>query len=166
MGVCSHQGRHGDAAAYFSSLGGAWDVLWLAIALVSWRVLSAAHFRRVVAPADPAWGWLRDRFALPDVVLVAAYRAYFLYGACRIAAWTIWAHAVEHSPWDLSWGGPWFVTAASGTASTPAQLLVATAVGCMGLAVAVAVAVTVVWWSRRRRAPSSPVAPAGEEGEG
>lgn len=152
------EGRHGDAAAYYSSLGGAWDVVWLAIALVSWRVLSAAHFRQEVAPADPAWGWLQRRFALPHVVLVAAYRAYFLYGACRIAAWTIWAHAVDRSPWDLRWGGPWFVTAAAGPAATPAQLLMATVVGSAGLALTVAVV-----WRRWAGRAVSPAAPAYED---
>jgi hypothetical protein len=133
------EGRHGDAAAYYSSLGGVWDVVWLLVALGSWRVLSAEHFHTKVATADGGWTWLKTRFALPDVVVVAAYRAYFLYGASRIVAWTIWAHAVEGTPWDLRWGGPWFVERA-GTASTSgAGLAVAAAVGTVGLAVTGAV---------------------------
>lgn len=128
------QGRHGDAAAYYSSLGGAWDVLWLGIALLSWRVLSARHFHAAVAPADAAWGWLKRRFDLPDVVVVAAYRAYFLYGACRIVAWTVWAHTLGRSPWDLSWGGPGFVERADVAATSAGALVVATVVGSAGLA--------------------------------
>lgn len=128
------EGRHGDAAAYYSSLGGAWDVVWLGIALLSWRVLSTDYFCTTVAPVDGAWGQLQRRLALPDVVVVAAYRAWFLYGACRIAAWTIWAHAVDHSPWDLSWGGPWFVQAAGGVGPSVRSLLVATVIGTVGLA--------------------------------
>ncbi|MGI8684256.1 MAG: metal-dependent hydrolase [Acidimicrobiales bacterium] len=130
------EGRHGDAAAYYSSLGGAWDVVWLGIALLSWRALSTDYFRTTVAPVDGAWARLQRRLALPDVVVVAAYRAWFLYGACRIAAWTIWAHAVDHSPWDLSWGGPWFVEAAGGVGPSARSLLVATVTGTVGLAAA------------------------------
>ena len=129
------EGGHGDAVAYYSSLGGAWDVVWLAIALSSWRVLGARYFRERVAPADPAWGWLTARFALPGVVVVAAYRAWFLYGACRIVAWTTWAHAVEHTPWDLRWGGPWFVERAAMHPSPASRLVVATATGGAGLVV-------------------------------
>jgi hypothetical protein len=129
------EGRHGDAAAYYSSLGGAWDVVWLGIALLSWRVLTADHFRTRVAAVDGAWASLQRRLALPDVVVVAVYRAYFFYGACRIVAWTIWAHTVEHAPWDLSWGGPWFVERAVAGSPSVADLLAATAVGGAGLAV-------------------------------
>ena len=132
------EGRHGDAAAYYSSLGGAWDLLWLGIALLSWRVLTADHFRTRVLPTDGAWLWLQRRFALSDVVLVTLYRAYFLYGACRIVAWTVWAHLVERSPWDLAWGGPWFVERAGHGSTSVGSLLVATVVGTVGLVVTAA----------------------------
>ena len=132
------EGRHGDAAAYYSSLGGAWDILWLVIGLLSWRVLSAEFLRSRVGTADPAWGWLRARVHVSEVVLVAAYRAWFFYGACRIVAWTVWAHAVEHAPWDLSWGGPSFVTAAGRGPVDPRDLAVAAIAGGAGLAVAAA----------------------------
>ena len=128
------EGRHGDAAAYYSSLGGVWDVAWLAVALLSWRVLTADYFRTKVAPADGRWDRLQRRFGLPDVVVVAVYRAYFLYGACRIVAWTVWAHAVERSPWDLSWGGPWFVERIDAGATSIESLAVATGIGTIGLA--------------------------------
>lgn len=141
------EGRHGDAAAYYSSLGGVWDVGWLVIALLSWRVLSAAHFRAEVAPADPAWAWLQGRFALPDVVVVAAYRAYFLYGACRIVSWTTWAHTVGRSPWDLSWGGPGFVDRVDAGAASIGAMVRAAGVGSAGLAVTAAV----LWWLCRNR---------------
>ena len=128
------EGRHGDAAAYYSSLGGIWDMLWLVIALACWPVLGARHFRERVAPVDPVWGWMKARLSLPGVVLVAAYRAWFFYGACRIVAWTIWAHAIEKAPWDLSWGGPAFVQRASTPAVTAGGLALATAIGGAGLA--------------------------------
>ena len=41
--------------------------------------------------------------------LLAAYRAFFLYGATRIVAWVIWVHVLQSEPWDLSWGGPYWV---------------------------------------------------------
>ena len=144
------EGRHGDAAAYYSSLGGAWDVAWLIVALGSWRVLSAEHFYTEVATADSGWTWLKARFSLPDVVVVAAYRAYFLYGASRIVAWTIWAHAVEGSPWDLRWGGPWFVERVEMASTSGAGLAVATAVGTVGLA-----AMGAVLWRSCARARTS-----------
>jgi len=141
------EGRHGDAAAYYSSLGGVWDVLWLGIVLLSWRVLSADYFRTNVAPVDPAWGWLKRKLVLPDVVVQALYRCYFLYGASRIAAWTIWAHAVDERPFDLSWGGPWFVEPAR-TAASVGALVTATAVGSAGLAVTALLLRRLCWKER------------------
>lgn len=108
----AQEGRYGDAAAYYSSLGGVWDLLWLGIAVMSWRVFSRDYFFDEVVPADPAWGWLRRRLDLSDRAMLLLYRGYFFYGACRIFAWTIWAHVVDDSPWDLTWGGPDFVEAA------------------------------------------------------
>ena len=127
-------GRHGDAAAYYSSLGGAWDLLWLGCAVASWQVLSTSYFWARVAPVDPAWQWIQRRLALPEVALVALYRAYFLYGAGRMVAWTLWAHLVERSPWDLSWGGPSFVERAHVDSPSAVELLVATSAGAAGIA--------------------------------
>ncbi|MEE8362817.1 MAG: metal-dependent hydrolase [Dehalococcoidia bacterium] len=104
------EGKLGDAIAYYGSLGFAMDAFWAAIVvLFAWRVLSADYFTAVVRPADPAWGWLERRLHVPDRALLALYRAFFFYGVCRIIAWTIWVHVVERAPWDLSWGGPWWV---------------------------------------------------------
>jgi hypothetical protein len=36
----------------------------------------------------------------------------FFYGFARLAAWLIWAHVVNDYPFDLSWGGPYWVDAA------------------------------------------------------
>lgn len=44
--------------------------------------------------------------------MLALYRAYFVYGACRIVAWFTWARLIDHAPVDLSWGGPDWVTRA------------------------------------------------------
>jgi membrane-bound metal-dependent hydrolase YbcI (DUF457 family) len=104
-------GKYEDAAAYFSSPGFLMDVLWLAIVIVFARkVLTRAYFDTVVRPADPGvWRFFGRR--LPDAALVAAYRAMFVYGVCRLVAWTVYAHAEQHFHWDLSWSGPSWVRA-------------------------------------------------------
>jgi len=109
----SQAGRYGDAAAYYSSLGGVWDLLWLFLAIIGWRVFTRDFFFGRVVPDDPAWGWLRRKFALSDRAMVALYRAFFIYGGCRIFGWTLWARF--HNPErgvqtvDYRWGGPSFV---------------------------------------------------------
>lgn len=98
-------GRNLDAGAYYSSLGFVTDVLWLLLALTNWRCLTTAYWRREIVPADPgAWRWL-GRW-MPERALVTLYRSWFIYGVCRLVAWTFWAHVIEHHEWDLSWGGP------------------------------------------------------------
>ena len=104
------EGKLGDAIAYYSSLGFVMDVAWVLIVVVfAWRVLSSEYFGNVVRPADPVWGWLGRKLAMPDRALLAFYRAFFFYGACRTISWSIWAHVIEGAPWDLSWGGPYWV---------------------------------------------------------
>jgi hypothetical protein len=111
-------GKYLDAAAYYSSLGFAMDVFWLAVVLVSWRCLTREFWRTNVVPADARiWSWLGQWF--DDRGLLAIYRGVFFYGVCRLIAWTSWAHfvaepvlnGVKHHgyPWDLSWTGPWWV---------------------------------------------------------
>jgi membrane-bound metal-dependent hydrolase YbcI (DUF457 family) len=113
-------GKYLDAAAYYSSLGMVMDVFWLVVVLYSWRVLTREHWRTEVVPADArAWAWL-GRF-LPERGLLALYRATFFYGLCRMIAWSTWAHVVARPvidgvkrhgyPFDLSWTGPWWLTA-------------------------------------------------------
>jgi membrane-bound metal-dependent hydrolase YbcI (DUF457 family) len=103
-------GKHGDAIAYYSSLGFVVDLTSLLVVLLfAWRVLSSEYFRTIVRPADPAWSWLERKFALPEPALLAFYRAFFFYGACRIISWTLWAHLVKGASWDLSWGGAHWV---------------------------------------------------------
>jgi hypothetical protein len=103
-------GRHLDAAAYFSGLGGMWDAVWIVYGLFSWRVLTSSYFRDYVWRADAFWGWAGK--AVPMLVLLTFYRAAFFYGTSRWIAWTIWAHVVHHFPYDLSWGGPHWIDAA------------------------------------------------------
>jgi hypothetical protein len=63
------------------------------------------------------WSWLGQWF--DERGLLAIYRSVFFYGACRLVAWTTWAHLVAKPvingvkrngyPWDLSWTGPYWV---------------------------------------------------------
>jgi membrane-bound metal-dependent hydrolase YbcI (DUF457 family) len=105
------EGKHGDAIAYYSSPGFLMDSLVLCLVIVfAWRVLSARYFWAVIYPVDKgSWDWIQRTFRMPERAMVAFYRAFFLYGACRIISWTLWVHVVERAPWDLSWGGPWWV---------------------------------------------------------
>ncbi|MGI8698285.1 MAG: metal-dependent hydrolase [Mycobacteriales bacterium] len=127
-------GRYGDAAAYYSSLGGVWDFLWLVLAISGWQVFTRRFFFSTVVPNDPVWGWLRRRFGLSDRAMLALYRSYFLYGGCRIFAWFIWSRLSVRAPLDLSWGGPYFVTPVSLAPETWAGLLQHSVVGVGGLA--------------------------------
>jgi hypothetical protein len=104
-------GRYGDAAAYYSSPGGIWDMFWLAVVLLFARqALSKEYFRKYIVPADPkVWAWIHRKFHLPERGLVALYRGLLFYGGCRIFAWTLYARTQAKTPWDVSWGGPYYV---------------------------------------------------------
>lgn len=125
-------GRYGDAAAYYGSLGLVWDLFWLALVLVGFRALRSRYFFDEVVTSDPAWGWLRRRLRMSDRVMLACYRAYFLYGACRILGWTIWAHLLEDAPMDWAWGGPHWVEKATVEQASAGELALSTAVGLGG----------------------------------
>jgi hypothetical protein len=119
-------GKYYDAAAYYSSLGFVMDAFWLVVVLFSWRCLTRNYWRTRIVPADArAWAWF-SRW-LSDSGLYALYLATFFYGLARLVSWTTWAHLIAHPtitlpngkvvtfhhgyPWDLSWGGPWWVKA-------------------------------------------------------
>ena len=147
------EGRSLDAAAYYSSLGFVMDVLWLVVALTNWRCLTRDYWRTTVVPADPgAWAWLGRR--LPERVLVTLYRSWFVYGTCRLVAWTTWAHVIEHHEWDLSWGGPSWIPSAQ--LADPHPLSAVIVVVLAGVVVAAAVQWLISsperWWITRRRA--------------
>jgi membrane-bound metal-dependent hydrolase YbcI (DUF457 family) len=106
-----HVGRELDAGAYYSGLGFVWDGVWVVYGLLSWRILTREYFNGVIVPADPRlWSGLGRR--LPEVALLALYRASFFYGTTRWVAWILWAHVINDFPIDLSWGGPDWVDAA------------------------------------------------------
>ncbi|MFZ1488948.1 MAG: metal-dependent hydrolase [Ilumatobacteraceae bacterium] len=115
-------GKYLDAAAYYSSLGLVMDLFWLAVVLVSWRVLTREFWRTNVVTADSrTWAWF-GRF-LPERGLLALYRATFFFGVCRMTAWFLYAHVLATPtidgvkrrgyPMDLSWTGPWWIKARS-----------------------------------------------------
>lgn len=102
-------GRYTDAGAYFSGLGFVWDGVWVVYGAINWRVLRRSYFQSTIVPADPIWGW-GARF-LPEAALLALYRASFFYGTTRWVAWLLWAHVLHSFEFDLSWGGPHWVSA-------------------------------------------------------
>ena len=70
-------GRLTDAAAYFSGLGGMWDLVWIVYGFFSWRVLTSVYFDNVIYRADAFWPWAepgrparRADHALPRGVLL------------------------------------------------------------------------------------------------
>jgi membrane-bound metal-dependent hydrolase YbcI (DUF457 family) len=149
----AQEGRYGDAAAYFSSLGGAWDFFWLCLALGGPRVFTRQFFRDRIVPADPVWGRLQRRFSMTETVMLAVYRAYFVYGACRIFGWFLWARLINPEratqTIDLTWGGPAWVERAPSfqRADTWAGFVTQTAFGLAG----VSVSLWLIWRFAGRR---------------
>ncbi len=105
------QGRLGDAAAYYSGLGGVWDFFWFCMVVIFARkVFRADYFWSVVVPADfKVWSWARRRLHLTDNGMLLAYRAYFLYGMSRMVAWFLYARFQTDKPWQPVWGGPKYI---------------------------------------------------------
>ena len=99
-------GRRTDAIAYYTSLGGAWDLFWAAWLATRWRVLTTAYFEAEVAPKDPLWPWLRKKTGTAFALTV--YRASAFFGVVSIIAWMLWALFVNDFQPHLDWtlGGP------------------------------------------------------------
>lgn len=104
-------GRMTDAAAYFSGLGFVWDGFWVLCALLCWRVVTRDYYQRQIVPIDPFWAWAEKRRGMNEQILLIIYRSFFWYGICRFIAWLIYNHIVHPHPFDLSWGGPYWVEA-------------------------------------------------------
>lgn len=102
------EGRFGDAAAYYSSLGGVWDLFWLVVVVFFAReTFRRSYFRDVVVPADPrAWGWLHRTLHLPERALLLLYRGLLFYGLGRMVAWFLYARFDARTPFQPVWGGP------------------------------------------------------------
>jgi hypothetical protein len=83
------------------------------MALSGFKVFSRDFFFKTVVPNDSAWAWMKRKFAMSDRAMLAVYRAYFVYGACRIFAWFGWARFLNpqrgKQGLDWSWGGPYWV---------------------------------------------------------
>lgn len=105
------EGRYGDAAAYYSSLGGVWDLFWLLVVVVFARnALRADYFRNTVIAADPRpWGWMHRKFNLSERGLLLIYRGLFFYGLGRMISWFLVARFGERTPFQPIWGGPRYV---------------------------------------------------------
>jgi hypothetical protein len=129
-------GRLTDAAAYFSGPGAVWDAVWIVYGLFSWRVLTRSYFEQHVFTADAFWS-KANRF-LPIPALLVLYRAAFFYGTSRWIAWSLWAHVVHHYPYDLSWGGPHWVSAAHSKSLSWLQVLGVAGILATGVAFAYA----------------------------
>lgn len=99
-------GRRADAIAYYTSLGGAWDLFWAGWLLLKWRVLTTAYFDREVAPTDPLWPWLRQRVG--RTMSLTIYRTSAFFGLVSIVAWMTWSLFVNDFQNQLDWsiGGP------------------------------------------------------------
>jgi membrane-bound metal-dependent hydrolase YbcI (DUF457 family) len=124
-------GRYGDASAYYSSLGGVWDLLWLAITVAFARqTLRAAYFRDTVVAADPrAWRWLQRHIGLSERGLLLLYRGIFFYGLGRMAAWFLRARFVDRTPLELVWGGPSYVVGNDLSDAGWAEVVLRTTIG-------------------------------------
>jgi LexA-binding, inner membrane-associated putative hydrolase len=105
------EGRYGDAAAYYSSLGGVWDLFWFVVVLVFCRhTLKRSYFRDVIVPADPrVWGWMHRTLRLPEQALLLVYRGLLFYGLGRMIVWIIYARFEARTPFQPEWGGPGYV---------------------------------------------------------
>jgi membrane-bound metal-dependent hydrolase YbcI (DUF457 family) len=99
-------GRRGDAIAYYTSLGGAWDLFWAAWLGLRWRDFTSEHFHREIVPKDTFWLWLRTKAS--DQVMLTIYRASAFFGVASIIGWYVWALFVNdfHNSLDWTLGGP------------------------------------------------------------
>lgn len=99
-------GRRHDAVAYYTSLGGVWDVFWAVWLAFKWRTLTTKHFADKIYPHDPFWPWAKRKMGMIGALTI--YRASAFFGFVSIIAWTLWALFVNdfHPSFDWSLGGP------------------------------------------------------------
>lgn len=157
------QGRFGDAAGYYSSLGGVWDLFWFVMVVVFAReVLRADYFRRVVVPADvKVWSWMHRRLRLSENGLLVAYRAYFLYGLARMISWFLFARFDVKTPLQLNWGGPRYLPGNDLLSASWVEVTIRTTIG--GVLFAAFVCLCWITFGRRlwRRGIDPPVVVRG-----
>lgn len=99
-------GRSEDAVAYYTSLGGVWDLLWVGWLAFNWRALTTRHFWAEIAPRDAFWPWLHRK--TNPIVVLTVYRAAAFFGVASTFGWIIWALFVNDFMPHLDWsiGGP------------------------------------------------------------
>lgn len=126
------EGAYGDAAAYYSSLGGVWDLFWLIMVLIfARRVLAPSYFQNVIIPADPkVWGWLHRRLRIGYTGLLSLYWGFMFYGVGRMAGWFLYSRTSEaDAPLDLTWGGPSWVAGNDLSDAGPGEVALRTGIG-------------------------------------
>jgi membrane-bound metal-dependent hydrolase YbcI (DUF457 family) len=125
------EGRYGDAAAYYSSLGGVWDFFWFVMVIAFARTtLTRNYFNNVVIAADPrAWGWLHRRLHLSPRGLLLLYRGILFYGLGRMISWFLYARFEAKTPFQPIWGGPRYVPATDLSGAPPLEVLIRTTIG-------------------------------------
>jgi membrane-bound metal-dependent hydrolase YbcI (DUF457 family) len=125
------EGRYGDAAAYYSSLGGVWDLFWLLVVLVVARqALRSDYFRNTVIPADPkVWAWLHRKLRLSERGLLLLYRGFFFYGLGRMTSWFLYARFRARTPFQPVWGGPRYLEGNDLSDAGPFEVFVRTTIG-------------------------------------
>jgi LexA-binding, inner membrane-associated putative hydrolase len=125
------EGRYGDAAAYYSSLGGVWDLFWFVVVVVFCsQTLRRSYFRNVIVPADPrVWGWMHRTLRLPEQALLLIYRGLLFYGLARMIAWFLYARFDAKVPFQPTWGGPAYVQGNDLSDAGALEVLVRTAIG-------------------------------------
>ncbi len=100
------EGRRLDAVAYYTSLGGVWDVFWAVLLLSRWRMLTTVYFETKIFPSDPFWPWAKRKVGMVGCLTIYRTSAFFAFTA--IIGWTTWALFVNefHPSFDWSLGGP------------------------------------------------------------
>jgi len=125
------EGRYGDAAAYYSSLGGVWDLFWCVVVLAfAWRTFRPDYFRTVVVPADArVWAWIHRKFRVSESGLYLIYLGFFFYGLGRMTSWFLYARFGAKTPFQPVWGGPDYVVGADLSDAGPLEVLIRTTIG-------------------------------------
>lgn len=100
-------GRLSDAHAYYTSLGGICDLLFVLLLIPYKRVLTHDYFMTEVLHTDPMFIWLRTKIGVLGCRTLYTSSAFF--GISSVFGWLIWALVWNH--WHIDWsiGGPFWV---------------------------------------------------------
>jgi len=100
-------GRLTDAHAYYTSLGGICDLLFVLLLVPYWRVLTFDYFHEHVIDVDPVFVYLRARVGVLGCRTLYITSAFF--GISSVFGWLLWAIVWNHWHVDTSIGGPFWV---------------------------------------------------------